>query len=321
MYNTTVKNRFIYQYSQSKHMQDECEKIFNLFEAYENQWNADLCTRSAEELQPIIDKMVGVRSRSQIKQFAILREYAKWCLGVGIEGATKGVLEVDTLGLSKLRLQMIPNPMSLQKFCDDIFEPESDETVDNINRCFLWLAFSGMSEKEIIDVNSSDVDIQHMVINYKGRQYPIYPQAIPALKNCVSLDRFAYKHKNYVQNFAYRERVQSEKLMRGIKCLYSIIALREAVSREAGASDIEGNRRTNLYLTHYRVYLSGIFYRAYEMEKAGYTVSFSDAADKFLEDRGYTVASYGEKELISKKKQVVRDYEVDYQRWKIAFFL
>lgn len=320
MYNAIVKNRFIYQYSGSEYMKLECERVFNLFENYEIQWGADICTRSAEELQPIIDKIAGVRSRSKVRQFAILREYVKWCIGVGVEGATNGLLEVDTLGLSKLRLHMVPNPMSLQKYCDDIFEPEKDETVDNINRCYFWLAFSGMNEKEILEVECSDIDIQNMVINYKGERYPIYPQAIPSLKNCVNLQRFVYKHKNYVKNFSYKERVHSKKLMRGIKGLYSISALREAVAREAAVTDIEGRRKTNLKLSYYRVYLSGIFYRAYEMEKAGYPVDFKDVTNKFLRNKGY-VASHEENELEKKKRQVQRDYEIDYQRWKLAFFL
>ena len=61
--------------------------IFNAFEKFENDWQADLCTRSKEKLQPAVDATVGLRSKSQWMTLTILREYVKWCIAMKVPEA------------------------------------------------------------------------------------------------------------------------------------------------------------------------------------------------------------------------------------------
>ena len=65
MYNEEMKSRFIREYTGSLNTANVATTIFNAMEEYEKSWNADLCTRSSEELQPVITEITGLRSRSK----------------------------------------------------------------------------------------------------------------------------------------------------------------------------------------------------------------------------------------------------------------
>ena len=81
--------------------------IFNAFEKFENDWQADLCTRSKEKLQPAVDATVGLRSKSQWMTLTILREYVKWCIAMKVPEACDGMLLIEAVGLDKVRHQMV----------------------------------------------------------------------------------------------------------------------------------------------------------------------------------------------------------------------
>ena len=80
MFNDEQKTRFIRSYTSSINTANVATNVFNSFEKHEQEWGADLCTRSADELQPVIDDILGLRSKSRWMTLSILKEYAKWCL-------------------------------------------------------------------------------------------------------------------------------------------------------------------------------------------------------------------------------------------------
>ena len=90
MYNSELKTRFIRGYTQSLATAKQATTIFNAFEPYELKWDADLCTRTAEELQPVVDSVVGLRYKNRWIAISILKEYVKYqllhpqCMNVAI---------------------------------------------------------------------------------------------------------------------------------------------------------------------------------------------------------------------------------------------
>ena len=52
MYNEELKTRFIREYTKSISRADICVQAFEAIEPYEEQWEADFCTKSTEELAP-----------------------------------------------------------------------------------------------------------------------------------------------------------------------------------------------------------------------------------------------------------------------------
>ena len=92
MYNEGLKINFIRNYTQSINTANVATTVFTAFEPHEEAWGADLCTKSTEELQPVIDEIVGLRSKSQWMSLTILKEYVKWCITMNVPGACDGML-------------------------------------------------------------------------------------------------------------------------------------------------------------------------------------------------------------------------------------
>lgn len=319
MYNESIKTKFVRNYTNSISMAKFCETIFNKIEYYELQWGADLCTRTVEELQPVINVMVGVRARSKWSTLIVLKDYVKWCIGEGIPDVCDGMLKINTIGLDNIKIQMVSLPKHLQKYLDEIYDPEDMKTTDNIYRCFFWLAYSGMKEEDILNVKCNEVDLINLVVYHNGQSFEIYREAIPAFKNCVTLSSFVYNHPLYsADKTVWKTRADGDTLIRGIRSLPTLNSMRMTLSRKAREA-IDANK-TNQRLSYYKVYLSGLFYRMYEREKSGLSVDFTDAALKFMEGKEYKLEK-GCKTKEIKKRQIINDYVEDYNRWKLAFFL
>lgn len=314
MYNEEMKSRFIREYTGSLNTANVATTIFNAMEEYEKSWNADLCTRSSEELQPVITEITGLRSKSKWMALTILKEYVKWCIAMQVPGACDGMLQIQTVGLDKVKHQMVSSPLHLQKFLDDVFDPESEETLDNIYRCYFWMAFGGIDEEDTILIQNEQVDFGQMVIYYKTTNIPIYREALPAFRNAVSLSSFLYKHPNYSKPVR-RDRVPGDTLMRGIRATTKTFTMRTTLSKRNIKAIEDG--LTDLQLSFYRVRMSGLFYRVYEMERAGIPTSFSEAALRVMDGKTYTL--HGREKLEHRQNKIERSYMEDYQRWKLAF--
>lgn len=314
MYNEEMKTKFIRGYTGSLNTAAVAETIFNAMEEHEKRWGADLCTKSCEELQPVIDQIVGLRSRSKWMTLIILKEYVKWCIAMKVPGACDGMLQIQSIGLEKVRHQMVSGPLHLQKFLDEIFEPESNEKIDNIYRCYFWMAYGGIDEEDTILIRNDQVDFDKMIINYKTTSVPIYREAVPAFRNAVSLNSFLYTNEHYKKPIR-RQRVPGDTLMRGIRATTKTFTIRTTLSKHI-AKRVESGK-TDLNLSFYRVRMSGLFYRVYEMERAGTPPSFSEAALRVMDGKAYVL--HGREKIEHKQKRIERDYMEDYQRWKLAF--
>lgn len=317
MYNEELKTKFIREYTNSISRADACVQAFNAIEPYEAQWNADFCTKTTEELEPVVEQLVGFRVRSRWVRIIIFQKYVKWCLSKNVKGACDGMLHVESAGLDKVKTQMVSNPLQLQSYLDAVCDPESEKTTDNIYRCFYWMAYSGMEEQDILNVKCSDVDFDNMVIRYGGEEYEIYREAIPALRNAATLTEFVYKHPNYPPDKrVIRNRALGNTLIRGIRSTTTLSSMRVELSRRSKKCIDDGY--TDKQLSYNRVWLSGLFYSMYQRELAGLPVDFSGAASKFMAGKTYKLDS-GRNTPEAKKRAVVNDYTQDYERWKAAF--
>lgn len=314
MFNEEQKTRFIRTYTKSLYTANIATGIFNRFEKYEQVWQADLCTKQASDLQPVIDDIIGARLKSRWQILSILKEYTKWCLVMKIPDACDGMLHIEAPGIEKVRRQMVSSPLHLQIYLDQVFDAESMETIDNIYRCYYWMAYGGIQEEDTISITHSDVDLRQMIIRYQNTSVPIYREALPAFQNALQLTSFLYNHPSYTHPIR-RDRVPGDTLMRGIKSTTKIMSIRSALSHRS--SEALKCQKTELQLSFYRIWLSGLFYRMYERERAGVPVDFSDAAINFMSGKAYTLS--GREKIEHRQNRIEREYMEDYQRWKLAF--
>lgn len=314
MYNNELKTRFIRDYTQSIHTAKVAATVFTAIEPFEEAWQADLCTKTAEELQPVIDKVVALRFRSQWMSLTILKEYVRWCMTMRVPGACDGMLHITAAGLDKVKRQMVSSPFHLQQYLDAVFSKEEAEMLDNLYRCYYWMAYGGIHDDDVLSVKISDVDFTKMCIRYRDTSVPIYREALPAFHNAVELTNFLYRHPNYTKPIR-RDRIPGDTLIRGYRPITKINYLRSNMSHLSAAAIEQG--KTEMQLSFYRVWMSGLFYRMYERERTGLTVDFTGVATELMKDKPYVIKR--RTKIEHRQNQRARDYMEDYQRWKLAF--
>ena len=311
MYNSEVKERFITEFSTSESMRASAYRLFQAFEKYEKKWAADLCTRSAEDIQPILNNAVGMRENSKHLRMHILASYIRWCTQNQVAGATDSSDNIDVSTEDKMRRQTVANPIHLQVYLDEVFRPESEQTVDNTWRCFYWLAFGGATEEEAFNTTVDDVRLEEMVVRYNnGKEILIYREAVPAFINCMRLKSFTLynpAHNNPLKNS--RDRAEGNILLRNATPTIDVKGFRVSLSKKSKRA--LDDKRTKLKLSHYRVWLSGSFYRLYEKERAGFPEKYIRAEFRKLGKAWQSEAKNDPK--------TISDYRKDYDCWKRIF--
>ena len=314
MYNCQLKTKFIKAYTDSIHSAAFIENAFEQAEPYEEKFSRDIYAMDASELQETIDHISGIKHKSYSTLIVYLKEYVKWCLKENVLGATENIFQITEPGVAKLKEQTVANPMHLQKYLNEIFYPESEQMIDNLYRCWFWMAYMGVREEDVVDVTIDQVDISQGILKVGGKTYSLYGESIPAFSNAASLTSFRYSHPHY-SRIIIRDRLPGNLLMRGIKANSTETGLRAVISKSIAEAYKCG--KTDRRLSYSRVALSGLFYRTYEMERAGFPVSFSEAVAEKMRGKTY---SYNHKETESiKKKRFEKEFLVDYNRWKSAF--
>lgn len=139
---------------------------------------------------------------------------------------------------------------------------------------------------------------------------------MPALRNCVELTQFVYKHPNYSPDtVVYKDRAAGDILIRGSNGVLSIRVMRVGLSRLSQKSIQEG--KTEQHLSYYRVWLSGLFYRMFERECAGLPVDFLDTAIQFTEGRSYKL-DRSRNTIQAYQRRIAKSYKQDYNTWKLT---
>ncbi len=309
MYNEELKMRYL----DVKNPNDAPTKlVFEAISKYEEAWHADICTRSKEDIQEIIDNIVGMRSSSFLQRVNILKDYVRWCLEQGVPGATDGMLHISQAGLGKIALQTVGSPLHLKRYLNCLFKPDS-EGVDCIYKSYLWLAYSGMRESDITKVETNCVDFDKMIIKFNGDEYPIYKESIQPLEVCAQSPTLVYE-----DDIRYKiyQRVEGNLLLRGYRAVPSYKTIRSELSRHIKRA-IESNK-TKQSISYFRAWISGVFYRTYEAECAGIPPDFSYVAQEHMINKEYAINE--EAKWIAKRSSLAKGYLSDYNRWKAVYY-
>lgn len=308
MFNEDLKNRFVAECSETEDSAYRMRRMFKISEKYENEWNADLCTRSESELGEAVEEMIGVRSGAQLTHLSMLRKYAKWCLRNEIPGACDGLLKIHEVGLKKIKTRMIGDPKQLQEYFDYAFPPEFDCRIDNIYRCFFWMAFAGLDEKDTACVTADNVDIRNMVIRFEGKEYPLYKESVPAFRHLCTAESFIC---DFIRYEKIVRRIPGNKILRGTRGEDGVNTdsiRRSALRKLTVAFETSYDK---IKLSYKNIQLSGVFYRIYENEKITGQYDFSEY---------FTELFKGKEDLTDRRKvRAKEEYVNDYLRWKAAF--
>ena|GEM_PF-1250395 len=315
MYNEDQKMAFIQETIVAETTKAAARNVFENIAPYEEKLGCDIANWSVEELTPVLDGICGTRSRGRYSRISIITNYRTWCVEKQIDGAIDERPDMGKLGYDSMKALLVRNPAHLQQCLDLVFDPEDDETQDNIYRCFFWLAYGGMEEGTIHQLKTTDVSLETMEASYGDEVAVLYRQSLKAVRNCVRLTSFLYRNTSYANKQAIRrDRVPGDMLMRGIRGTPSVANFRAQLSRVLKKSKADTDAAKTL--TYTRVWLSGVFYRIYEGEQAGIAPDFikiamaSPAGKKVLAGE-----SKAPKEMAL--RAIAKDFRTDYNRWKL----
>lgn len=310
MYNQNLKSSFIANSNFANSNVESLAFFFERTEQYETEIGKDLCYFSLEEAIDVIVKTSGARVASKNANLYRLKSYLKWCEENGIKNIDQRIITLNVVdwGVSGIKNRMVANPKGLQAFLDSVFEKEECKTVDNIYRCYYWMAFMGIRESDTISIKTNDVDLNLKRLVCHGVNYPIYDESIAVFKNCAELEEMILRHPNYDDVIKWR--ADGDILLRGFSSPKTTRPIRSAISRKMKSKLTEDS----VILSYQRAYLSGVFYRARHWEIDNTKVpDFSEIVKKDMDINEDGVAAR------KKIARMTKGYLSDYENWKKAF--
>ena len=311
MYNEELKERFLSSVTESENTRNVYRNIFSSTEKTEIALGKDVSAMTPEEGREIAAQLVGLRGESRVKRLYLLKQYVRWCVREGIEGATLDFLEVTANSFAGIREKMVSGPEDLKRRLDGIFGKTEEDTVRNTYRCYLWLGYMGVPESGAVALRTENVDLNSRTVEAGGKTYPIPDAAMPDFRSCATLTEFVFAHPGY-NRISYLKRYGGEELLRGIRSAPAVQNMRVSVVRAQKESD--GN------LTYGTLAMSGLFRNTFERERAGVEPDFSGIARQEAED---AVKRNGTKSgpyyLGQRAATIETTMRKDYERWKFIF--
>lgn len=310
MYNEEIKARFLHDYTSSQAMIASMRCTFNKTAPFEFSANKDICAFNKDELEEIINEILGVRSSSRRARYGILNRYCKWCLEHNIPGACNGISQTkyDKSDTDAIGNNTVSNPAELNRYLDILFDPITDCTIHNMYRCMAWLAFMGVLEKDMMSIEEKDVDLLNKTFVYNGVKIPIYEEAMPAFSVFIGCKQFRHRHPNY-KVVSWRDKCDGSTFLRGIKP----IAALELIS--SYTRHLRTNRPADLTkrLSYNDIRLSGLCYKQYVMEVAG--------VDPIPQNAVLYEPQYGLEKNNKSSSNKITCFLNDYSSWKSYYNL
>lgn len=312
MYNQGIKGRFMWDcedtIGRGSPAYNAYRRLFELSSGLEEKFGKDLAAFSSDEFAMFEKLIAGNLRIAPMRYRASMLRYLDWCnSGRADINTSEGTAHILN-ELAEYKNTIVSGPVHLQVALDKIFDEESRHTIDVMYRCFLWMAFAGVRNKQFASaISVNDVDVGKRIFFYNGKEYPIYPQALEAFDLTKSSTAFVYEHPNYTCS---RDRVKSDRFLRGIKADAGSDWIMLAVRKKTGEAHLRNPEAKRL--SYQSTMHSGIFYRQYEAEAAGMDVDFT----YLLNESAYQDRAC----FISRKSTINADLKDEYYVWKYLMY-
>lgn len=308
-----IKQEFASQYTSNESTRATVLNVLARAEAFESKFGHDLCQFTKDELVEYMNSALAVRNYSKQTKHIIIREYLKWCKDHGYGNAIYGLPDANVTGLDKLKMQTVSGPKELKQVLDEVFARPEDITYDNVYRLWLWFAFCGIPEDVTALIRTEDVNLDENTVSVNNETYVLPDEAKDELRNVTILRSFRYIHPLYRnETECFRERVESDQLLRGVRGELSLPTIKGHISRVF--TNAYANRETQKKTNYTKLGLSGLFYRMWCYEKKTnesplFLARQYDNVEERFKDKGSS-----EKEWIWNRK--AKNYMSDYENWK-----
>lgn len=349
MYNEEQKQKFIN--GQTKESSKELAlRFFTMMQDVEEEHGKDVAVFDDNEMQTLFEGRFGMRKSSKKVAISLVQRYIRWCKENGLEARGNEVLTVDIDNTTGLREKMVASPIDLKRVLDDYFDEAKYQTADVVLRTFLWLAFIGVEDRDSIRIKCQDVDVVNLGLRYKGEIYELPRESredFLAARNLEFFNRMVMDHTRVMPSRGNKttdvhinnhtiQREPGDLLLRMTVPITSdtlVKTMRPRVNfafRKRNAELIESGKKSLCrYLSYNRVWLSGVYYRVFEQERAGCGTNFTEIAVGIVKkkraeeitERGKESEQIGLSEYSKQISYTQLQLEEDYRRWKQAFLV
>lgn len=325
MLNSKLKDDFIAYYSELKSgkpsMIARANQAIKRIGKYEDRWKCDLCEQSnTQKLQELFDDIRGNSSSYICGQLSPLREYCKWTYDIGFVDKIPKFLDIKSPSKNTVIDGTVASPLELQMHLNACFDIESNESIHNIYRAFLWLAFIGFTESQAINISANEVDLINKKITHDGLSFDIYEEGFSCIKNCALLKQFYCDHPQYFGEPKPRPRFDSDLILRGFKSNPGK-NLNTECSRAQTVAERDGD--ISKRLSYKNVWRSGVFYWVFRQEQINnINPDFRGfAIRQWLDSKNYQV-EFNPNDSKHKRYVYVAEHglKVDYNIWKKAHY-
>lgn len=317
MFNESLKLQFI----RDTRSGNDVSSLFISAKPYEEKFGKDLCAFTKDELQEFANNGIGVMESTKRSRLNLIKQYSEWCATHGVPGVCQISNSINTSDTSRIKDCMVANPAHLNMILDAAFRDVDRHTIDNVYRCFIWMAFFGIPQHDALSVFGRDVDFDRMEICCAGERFPIYRESVQVLRDCAELSQFRYEHDRSSMDgkFSWRDRADGQELLRGYTTENNLDSISFLFRKAINAARLKQNsvKFAIPKLSYMHVLASGRFYRMREREMMGIPVDFkAQIINEMIADGKHDPS---DKKYLNRISVKACRMKMDYECWKAAF--
>lgn len=223
------------------------------------------------------------------------------------------LVEMDGQERSEFRSQYVTGPQHLDSILTRITDDPKLHKVDLVVRGYFWLAFSGLYEEDTYLLTAENLNFEDMTICYDGMVYPMYRQSVQTFRELASAQSMRRRTRQR-QDTTLFPRAGGDQLLRTMSPI-NREEMRVLYGRVLG-----GNVNSDgapIRLNYRTVYFSGLFFRAFEMERVTGRYDFKQQiSDYFVRRYKHKERDFDVKKLSNNKECTLK---LEYCKWKTAF--
>lgn len=313
MFNEERKNNFLGQLGVDDR---PYRSLFRVTEPHEVEKNFDLAEFSLEEFTQVLADGLGLTQSSLRISEQRINKYLAWCRIQGYPTTVVGDIDVKPDKSKAIHQSMVGSPEDLSLRMDKIFHDRTLATVDCLYRCYLWMLFMGFEKEEPQLVKTTEVDLTSFIIKHENAQYQIPPTALVDFMYVVNAQEFIHGKSIKKGNNTTGRRIESPYLLRGLRTeQLSYDTLQRQVTNLQRKKNITGDK-----LIPKQIRISGFFWRAYQVDKAGGLPQLEPLIEEVFDG---TVFANDPNSKPAKDywRYLQLKYSQDYNAWKQAFNL
>lgn len=306
-YNNEVKQKYLAESTNATLLKSSSD-LFAMTKEWEVQKQKELSEWERSELIDFLNRATGIAVYLfQRTVISPLSRYLQWTNNDFMP------IHASELNFTEAyRSETLSSPRHLAQVLDQILDPVSHATFNVLRRCVMWLWYMGISVEDILVIDESWVDISQGKIEIRDIVYPIPQEALPAFKALLQLECFyIYRSPKPGGSPVVQRRKPGTLLVRD--CLTSKAKPQKIAGIAAVQIYTEAQKKGVYWPGLIALRRSGVFYRLYQLEKAGIAPNFRLAT---TEIRGVPPS----KARADYIKAVSNYTKIEYETWKNAFY-